>query len=64
GSKSDKKSISPVIHTKENFTMSVNGYRTTCYNVGGILPGGDQVNEYIIVTAHLDHPLHWVVVCA
>lgn len=55
GSKSDKKSNSPVIHTKENFTMSVNGYRTTCYNVGGILPGGDVGNEYIVVTAHLDH---------
>ncbi|MFM7900933.1 MAG: M28 family peptidase, partial [Bacteroidota bacterium] len=35
--------------------MSVNGYRTTCYNVGGILPGGDVGNEYIVVTAHLDH---------
>ena len=54
-SKQDKKTIGPVIHTKENFTVSVNGFRTTCYNVGGILPGGDNSTEHIVVTAHLDH---------
>lgn len=53
--KHDKKSIGPVIHTKDSFTISVNGYRTTCYNVGGVLPGGDNSDEYIVVTAHLDH---------
>lgn len=54
-SKSDKKAITPVIHTKEHFTLSVNGYRTTCYNVGGVLTGGDNGDQYIVVTAHLDH---------
>lgn len=54
-SKREKGSSSSIIHLKENFTIKINGYRTTCYNVGGILPGGDAGDQYIVVTAHLDH---------
>lgn len=53
--KRNKKSTNSNIHIKENLKVQINGYRTTCYNVAGILPGTEENGEYLVVTAHLDH---------
>ncbi|MFM7078390.1 MAG: M28 family peptidase [Bacteroidota bacterium] len=53
--KRHSKTIGPNIHIKENMTIRINGYRTTCYNVAGIIPGVELSDEYVVLTAHLDH---------
>lgn len=42
-------------HTQEPLQLKIHGHTVTCSNVGAVLKGTDKSDEYIVLTAHLDH---------
>lgn len=53
--KKEKDRSSTVRHTKEPLQLKIHGHTVTCNNVGGVIKGSEKADEYIILTAHLDH---------
>lgn len=50
------KPLSPQAFTKKiSLECSVKKFKTTTSNVVGILPGTDLKDEYVVITAHMDH---------